>query len=426
MQIGPLVTHAAARLPALTDLFSDPLAISSMAVTAGGSVVLTTAAPHGVASGRKTGLCVVDAETPNPVTALVVGPGDTVTLTLAHAHNLLPGLRPTALTGWGAAYMGGPDANLETTVTLAGFTDPGLNGVCQLVDVPARDTIVVMVRSTLVVTALNGGEALLERLEEGLIGWHAATATGAATLSFPAPGGIDRSFTVGSPKVVRNVRIAGALDREVVGAQYVRGYQSNIPVEAEESLAQSWVFIVPQRTAKLSKDRNAATDATAEITPAASYSQMLVDGFEVLVLLPAKDSSGGVACADLAHGPILRAVLRTFHGLKTHRPELATNSKLVALLTEHGAAAYDRATYMHAYSFEASAFLTNEDAVQPFEWTAVYGPAPDGPAGGYVPPDSAPPIGSLVVRDIVLGPDPDGGIRHDQAPSPLTALVPLD
>lgn len=438
MQIGPLITHAMARIPALTDLFSDPFPVVSMAVAAGGNTVLTTATPHGLSSAKRHGLCVVDAATPNAVTAIeATGDGD-YKLTFQHDHALITGPRPGSQAWAGQSYLPtGAEKWWDLAVTLAGFTDAAaFNGLCQMIDVPDRRTVVITPRAVPTNIALNGHEALLERLEQGLVGWHAATVAGPSALTFATPTGVTRSFTVLAPKVARRIRIAGSLNRDVVGQQYVRGYQSYLPaVESVESLNAPWLFIVPAAQARLSKDRNAQTDAGAEITPASDYRQMLIDGFEILALLPARDAVAGVACSDQAQGPVLRAILRAFHGLKVHRPELATETKLVALLSEHGAAAYDRATYMHAYTFEANAFLTNKDAVQPFEWTAVYGTpslpafAPDPTAtpndGTYVEPAQIAPIGTVPLQGLVFGPDPDG-IRHDEAPTPLICTVSID
>lgn len=445
MQIGPLITHAMARIPALTDLFSDPFPVVSMAVTAAANTVLTTAAPHGLSPSKRHGLCVVDAATPNAVVAIEAASDGDYRLTFEHDHALTAGPRPGSHAWTGPSYMPtGAEKWWDLAVTLAGFTDAAaFNGLCQLIDVPDRRTVVITPRAVPATLALNGHEVLLERLEQGLAGWHAASVTGPSALSFATPAGVTRSFTVTAPKVSRRIRIAGSLNRDVVGQQYVRGYQSYLPpVESVESLAAPWLFIVPAAQARLSKDRNAQTDATAEITPASDYRQLLIDGFEVLALLPARDAIAGVECSDKAQGPVLRAVLRTFHGLKVHRPELATQTKQVALLSDHGAAAYDRATYMHAYTFEANAFLTNKDAVQPFEWTAVYGtpglPAFEpGSTGGIVTPFAAPgdgtytppaeiaPIGTVPLQGLVFGPDPEG-IRHDDAPTPLICTVAID
>jgi SPP1 gp7 family putative phage head morphogenesis protein len=65
------------------------------------------------------------------------------------------------------------------------------------------------------------------------------------------------------------------------------------------------MFIVPRAQARLSRDRGARSDAITEIQPGALVRQLLLDGFEIIVVLPAERYGGGVGCVDRAHGEIL-------------------------------------------------------------------------------------------------------------------------
>lgn len=423
MQITPLVLHAAARLPALTDLFSEPLVVSSMTVVAGGLVTLTTAAPHGIPTGSRKGMCVLDAATPNPVAAAEVLDSGDVLITLSHDHDLTTAPPDSEYVWWNIA------------VELGGFANAALNGVLQLVDLPGSGSLVVRPAETVSAVTLTGAEKLLERLENGLIGWHKVTAVGPSTLTFSTPPDVARSFTVASPKVAREIRIAGALDIDTVGGQYVNGYAPGS--RNTETAEKPWLFIVPPRVVQVSKDRNARTDMVAEITPASDYRQLIVDGFQVIVLIPAKLYGAGVGAADLCSGPLFRAVLRTFHGLKPIRPELPGEPPYVCMLTQHGVAAYDKATYMHAYTFESGAYLTSEIAIRPHEATKVAAvsvpvtafpplfPAAEIAAATFVPADTMPSVGTSSISEIMFGPEPLG-IRHDEAKGVLTATVLLD
>lgn len=415
MRLLPLLLHAAARLPALTDIFSDRLAVTSMVVTAGGKVVITTAQSHGVTTGERTALSVVDADTPNPITGAAVVP-DGIRITLAHEHDLT---QPWNL-----------------VAKLSGFTDARLNGNLQLTAVDSPSSFIVTPPAHIASVTLNGSEKLLERMEAGIIGWHAATATGASTLEFDTPDQVTRSYTVAAPVIAVNQRIAGSLSLQVAQRQYVRGYAKSATEQTDGELGKAWLFICPWQSMRLSKDRNSNSDAQIERTANSEDRRMLVDGYYVYVALPAENSGGGVACSDLANGPILAAILRTFDGLSLPRREFFQGDTFVHSMIEHGQALgdYDGATYWHGYSFEAPTFLTQWDSIRPFEWSrisetgmAVASGLGPGSTGGTV--IEAPIIteGSVRFRSINFGTADEGyGIRHDDAPQPLTVKIMLD
>lgn len=422
MRVNPLVLHAAARIPALTDIFSERLPVASMTVTAGEKVILTTASSHGIAIGSRSAVCIVDAATPNKIVATSIHDGHYVKLTTEHDHDLSmtsDGTRP-----WNIA------------AKLAGFDEQGMNGTLQLVSVDGARQFTVLCASTISSLPLTGNEVLLERLEQGIIGWHVVTATSSFELQFDTPEDVDRSFSVQSPSVVTNVRIAGSVSLEIAQRQYVRGYQSAATTQSEQSIGQSWMFVCPYGSVQLSRDRNASSDAVIERTASSDDRRVLLDGYYVFVALPAESSGGGVAPSDLANGTVLSAVLRTFDGLNLPRREFYQGDTFVHSMIEHGLALgdYDGATYWHAYKFEAPCFLTQWDSIQPFEWprideaqmTVASGIGPGTIGGALDTTKPITPVGSSPIRGIVFGPESDGyGIRHDDAPQPLTAIVSI-
>lgn len=414
MRILPLVLHSAARLPALTGLFSDTLSVASMVVTQGGKTVLTTTQPHGFDPAKLVPLSVVDADTPNAITAAVVVGGQ-VQLTMAHQHDIA-----------GQQYV---------SVRLAGFTNPAMNGVTQLVSVDGPNAITVLPPSTVSSVTLTGSEVLLERLETGIIGWHAMTVTGDTTVEFDTPAEVERSFTVANPRVVGTARIGGSMNLATAQKQYVRGYAKGATSYSDDELAKAWMFICPWQSMRISKDRNSQSDAIVERRSSSDYRRMLVDGYYVYVAIAAESSGGGVIPSDLANGEILAAVLRTFDGLSLPSREFAVGDMFMHTVVEHGQALgeYDGATYWHGYSVEVPTMLTEWDSIRPFEWsrinetemTAASGIGP-GSLGGALIETPITPEGSLKFRGITFGPAPDGGIRHDNAPGPLTAVITID
>lgn len=411
MRITPIVLHASARVPALTNAFSDTLAVSSIVVTEDENIVVTTAEPHGLVNGSFLPLSIVDADVPNDIAAVSVLDNGNLQLTLTYDHDLTS-----------------PQWN--TAARLSGFTDTAMNGLIQLVDLPDLRTIVVKPPHDMEGITLNGSEALLERLENGVIGWHKFQVTGASTLSVSSPEDLGRTYTIRNARVATNIRVAGALSLEVAMQSYVRGYKPGATQEDSQSLNHSWLYVCPLPSVALSKDRNAQSDAVAEITPESEYRQLLVDGFQVFVFLPATQYGGAVGCSDLCHGEILNVILRTFHGLNLPRRELFQADRYVSLMVEHGYALgnYDRATYVHGYIFQSPAYLGQLDAIQPFEWSAInetlgtvssgIGPG----SGGGTIDTTVPvlPIGSVSFRDLEID------IQHDDEPQTLVATVKLE
>ena len=61
MRITPLVHHACARLPQITDLFSDVLQ-ADVSVTPNGSTEIVCQAPHNQTVGSKIAVCIRKAK----------------------------------------------------------------------------------------------------------------------------------------------------------------------------------------------------------------------------------------------------------------------------------------------------------------------------------------------------------------------------
>lgn len=337
MRLTPLVLHAAMVLPRYTDLFSDVLPVASIAVVAGGTTTITTTTSHGVPLNTQIAVSVLEADTPNAITAVSVSDG-IATFTTAHEHDLSAG----AANG---------NCPFSTTVKLAGFTAPAMNAVHGLVSTPSPTTFSVPLPAGISSITLNGAERILEAIDGEIVGWHAVAAATGSTLTFPTPASVTRSFSAENIRVVRRARIFGALDVETALAHFTR--DNAIPDKAH-------LFICPQPVRALGKP---------DLTDGAShFQQMLDDGFIVLVLMASKGTSAHVAAIDLAQGPLFKAILRAFYGLRVARPELAAGGDYIAMFESHvGGAAKSNAIYGHQYVFSVPAYLTSADAMKPWE-----------------------------------------------------------
>ncbi len=398
MQITPIVLHAAMRLPAVSPLFSDALAVTSMTLAPDGDVVLTTSAPHGVMLGSKTVLAITAAGVGNPIAAAVLEDDGNLTLTTTYDHDFTTAPAGNEFTPW------------DAFVTLSGFSDPLINGQRQLVGVLDARTIIVRPGGPVDDTGWTAEASVLDRLPPSVTGWHAAEATGATTLAFPAGADVSRSMTVATPTVVRDIRVWGAVDFATAMKKFVSDNESM-------SAGKAHMFIMPLARVRTSRARAAKTDAIAEVSQASELRLQMLDGFSAVVFLPAKENAGAIAAADKCHGPILHAVLRTFLGLKLPRPELMSGQEYCAILGEHGTQLCNGAIYAHVYSFEQPATISRTDALAPYE-QADFGSWQPGADPAAPVPDTIAPIGAPAYRGIDFT-----GILHDGQPQPLTASL---
>lgn len=343
MQITPLHRHAVLRVPALTGLFSDSLGISSIDVVADGTTTITTDAAHGVTVSSSIAVSITDAPYPNPITAAVKQSNGDYLITTTNDHDLTTTPNPEIAAAW------------NTIATLRGFTDSNMNGSLQLISVSDRRNFTVRPSAPVESVTLNGSEEQLVNLEFELVGWHKVTAASATTLTFPTPEFVVRSYTADQITAARNHRIYGLESGELVMRKYVL---DDTALNANELV----MFVTPRDSVRFRS--SLLGDHYAE----SAYHPTVEDGFDIIVVFPASASSAGVSPVDLAHGEILRAIMKTFNGLNL---PLATSYPCAkardAEIISHGRVSHDGSRYVHIYNFGVNVELTRDDRIQPHE-----------------------------------------------------------
>lgn len=393
MKITPLVLHGGLILPRHTPLFSDALPVASIEVEPGGLTTLICSSPHGLATGATMAVSITDAETPNGVTAVSIDADGNLVLTTSVPHNITTTPDPARYKAW------------NETATLGGFGDDDIDGIRQLVAAPDANTIVVVPGAEIASVTLTGSEAVLERLDYDVVGWHAVTASSSTTLTFPTPAAVTRSYTVEAPVVVRDIRIMGALDFDTALALYA-------PDDVDMKLLRPTMFVLP-------RPANIRRSGAMDMGPGSDYRRTLDDGFIVLVFIPAQSTVGHVRAIDLAQHDILSAVLRTFNGLRLRRSEFFDAGPHYAQIDSHqGAHALkSRALYAHEYVFDAPAILTNADAIAPHDWADI----DDAVIQAGTPPTSITSGGVPAWRGLDIT-----GILHHGHPSPLIGSYDME
>lgn len=343
MQITPLHTHAVLRVPALTGLFSDSLGISSIDVVADGTTTITTDAAHGVTVSSSIAVSITDAPYPNPITAAVKQSNGDYLITTTNDHDLTTTPNPEIAAAW------------NTIATLRGFTDSKMNGSLQLISVSDRRNFTVRPSAPVESVTLNGSEEQLVNLEFELVGWHKVTAASATTLTFPTPEFVVRSYTADQITAARNHRIYGLESGELVMRKYVL---DDTALNANELV----MFVTPRDSVRFRS--SLLGDHYAE----SAYHPTVEDGFDIIVVFPASASSAGVSPVDLAHGEILRAIMKTFNGLNLPAATSYPCAKARdAEIISHGRVSHDGSRYVHIYNFGLNVELTKDDRIQPHE-----------------------------------------------------------
>jgi len=343
VQITPLHTHAVLRVPALTGLFSDSLGISSIDVVADGTTTITTDAAHGVTVSSSIAVSITDAPYPNPITAAVKQSNGDYLITTTNDHDLTTTPNPEIAAAW------------NTIATLRGFTDSKMNGSLQLISVSDRRNFTVRPSAPVESVTLNGSEEQLVNLEFELVGWHKVTAASATTLTFPTPEFVVRSYTADQITAARNHRIYGLESGELVMRKYVL---DDTALNANELV----MFVTPRDSVRFRS--SLLGDHYAE----SAYHPTVEDGFDIIVVFPASASSAGVSPVDLAHGEILRAIMKTFNGLNLPAATSYPCAKARdAEIISHGRVSHDGSRYVHIYNFGLNVELTKDDRIQPHE-----------------------------------------------------------
>lgn len=405
MKLLPLIVMGQAIIPTLTDLISDPFPVSSMVVDSVAGLITLTAPKHGIPLGTGQTINVLSAGIPNPITSLTLNADGSVTVVTQYGHNL------------SSAPAGGSYLPFDTTATITGTGITGIDGTPALVSVTDQYTFIITPTQTVssIPSPISGTSSQI--MAGDCIGWTVATATNVNTLTMPTPLGVTRSYTAVNPTIVSNIRVAGAVDLAHAYAHYTRMAEKYAPLKGK-----CWLFVTPERHVRLSRDRTTQTDAMAEIGPNTAWQQKIIDGFQVFAIIPSETMSTAVGAMDKAAGPLLKAIMNTYNGRRIPHSEFAGPGNFVTVMTGHGWETYDRANYMHKYSFEALIQLGAYDSVPA---TAI----PDLTAldaeiqSNTVAPQTGPipPIGSWIGSILI-----DGIVHPLEGPQALTATIPLD
>ena len=394
MQISRLHQHAVLRIPALTSLFSESLGVTQIDVVKDGTTTITTTAAHGVTVGQSIAVSLIDAPYPNPITAAVKQSNGDYLITTTNDHDLSTTPSTDLATAW------------NTSATMRGFTNANMNGALSLVSVTDRNNFTVRPATAVDSVTLNGNEEQLVNLEGELVGWHKVTAATATTLTFPTPPNVQRSYVADSVTAAQGQRIYGVESMDLV----MKKYALDDTALAANDCA---MFVAPRDAVGMRSQHAGQHYATS------TYNPTMEDGFEVLAVFPASTSSGGVAPADLAHGEVMRAVMKTFNGLNLPFATSYPCAKVRdAEIRTHGRVSHSGSKYVHQYSFDINVELTPDDRIWPYEVADL---VIDGTPVDVTTATSVHRVGAPAFRDIAVT-----GLAINGEPGLLTIDLQVD
>ncbi len=391
MRITPLVQHACARLPQLTDYFSNTVQADITAKPTGYTDI-SCQTPHGLPVGKRVGVCVRGASTRVDITNAEFGSDGIVELVFNQPHGLVDNASATGVNSWN------PD------IELTGFSDPIMNSRHEFI-AKTSDTRCLVKAPEGATPGLTANSAMLDERNDYFNGWHPVEVLDENILRTAKHPAVPDFTQSDSATVATNIRAWGALNYEQIKKLYSG---------KDAQLKEVSLSISPLGVVSVSKDRNAKSSAISELNGSTVMRQTVMDGFHVVATVPTTGSRGALQAIDLCHGELLDAVLRTFQGYTPAQPDLEGVNPFVAVLKQHGGTSFDRAYYSHEYEFEAAFNLNNLNSLKASEQTMGAQLETIAPENAI----SAQPVGTAQINQLTFD-----GIFNGELGQPLTASI---
>lgn len=338
MKLNDVANQLKLLLPQYSTKFSDYLTASS--ITSDGSVTtIVFTGAHGLTTGNTLIFNSVARRTPISAVSQV---GLNFTFTTSAPHDLTM--------NW---YRNPKDKTTLNQVQLGGFTVAGWNQTHTLGAVPNRESFTI--QSALAAPVLNGGEYLLEIDSAGLYGAKTVAVVNATTVTVSGV----KAGTYSGGTISKVPRVLVAMNAQDFWARLV----------TPPSVNQNWIGIIPQDVS-VSKDRSTLSDAIAERSKGEEFRLRLIDGFIILILIPAETQTAGALALDEARHTLRSVIYKCVMGMKL--PTGVTNEGYMKVVpVDDGMVKYDVSKLIYQYTFQYPYDLTEEDCV-PSDQTSAF------------------------------------------------------
>lgn len=331
MQSADIITHLQRFLPRRTDQFSSVIRPQSITVDPNDSTqgIFTFAQPHGREANEK--VTIVGALVQTEIATIELDDVmDTLTLTTVSTHDLTK--------------------DIIKTVRLSGSTNPNLNGVFELLEVPNRQRFVIRFTQT---DVSNPGTIFLnEPRSIGNIN-QAFEITNVTPNTFTIS--LDHNFPnvdVSSVAVHIAIRISGGGDIDRVLAHYEQLLQNSQPIK------QLWAFVILDDVTT-SKDRYVNNDATNNQGNLNSWNVQLLSPFSVYVIVPSAEDITARRARDICE--VLRPDIYSVLLGQEFPSGFTTDGGSATSPLGDELAGYFESYYVHRFRFEQVVQVCSDD-----------------------------------------------------------------
>ncbi len=330
MKAADLVEQLASVLPQVTSLFSSTLTVSSI-TNIGNLVTVTTSSEHGLATGQ----AVVVTGTTQQYSI------DTLTQ--------IDGIASAATTNDNDLTYGDP---ASPNVTISGANESDYNGSHVLTAVSNRRNFQFLVDDG-ADTPATGTIFLEDSFRSIFNGVFIITAASTTTFTYTvAACATPEDDSIGGTAVVRtSVRVSRVVDVERAISSYT-----------QQDANALWAFVVLGDQI-ISRDRSIRSDGNQTLTKADAVRVREVQPFDVFVIIPTSADLTGGAAKDLAANEVKIALYRAL--FRFVAPEVLSDPVWCQIApNSNNTFLYEKAYYVHQFSFERSVDLVVDDGVQ--------------------------------------------------------------
>lgn len=332
MKAEDIIKALVARLPALTDKFSDTVAITTITST-GLVATATVSGGHNVVDNEL--VTIVDALSPISIVSITrVDDRATVVTTTNHDSTLSD--KDIA-------------RGFEQDVILSGSTEAEFNGTFNLASVTNRREFVIDITDS--GPTIATGTPILENGSSPLQGYNGSfnvTVLNSTQFTYPLQAAIPND-AIGSPILHKGHRITGSVTIE----RFLDAYTKK---QASELYA-----VVVLGDVIASKGRENRSDSTDRFEDNQHYQQEITQPFGIYIIFPASNSIAARTQRDEAEDIIpfiMQSVL-----LESFPTGFAVGRQMRATFNAHGFFSYNGPLYVHEVTFEQNADLLFLDSI---------------------------------------------------------------
>jgi len=332
MKAEDIIKQLVAKLPGLTDKFSDQSTIDSITQT-GLVATATIAAGHGLVDGE----LVTITEAVSPITTVSITRTATSAVIITNTnHDFTLNPRETA-------------KGFIQPVIMSGSTEPEFNGTFKLLSVENRKQLTIEVADSGPIAAT--GSPILENGANAFASYNGSfniTVVSPTQFTYALKVAIPNDAT-GSPILHSGQRITGAVTID----RFLDGYTKQ-PTD-------DWWCVVVLGDVIASKGRQNRTDSTDQFNDNQHYRQAITQPFGIYLVAPASNSVAARPQRDEMEDVVpfvMQSVL-----LAKFATGFAINKDNRTTFTAHGFFLYNGPIYVHEITFEQNADLLFIDSV---------------------------------------------------------------